>query len=70
MNLSASRARLLALTRELSLRWQETRATWTDARRDEFERRFMDPLFTAVDKAGTALEQLDVTTTQTRKDCE
>lgn len=70
MNLSGNRASLLALSRELSLHWQETRASWSDVRRDEFEHHYLDPLFAAVEKAAAALEQLDAITTQTRKDCE
>lgn len=70
MSLSASRSRLNALTRELSVRWQETREAWTDAKRAEFERQYLDALFSAVDRAGSALEQLDELVTQARRDCE
>jgi hypothetical protein len=70
MSLSASRSRLNALTRDLAARWEGTRDSWNDAKRDEFERRFLRPLFAAVDKADTALEQLDELVTQVRKDCE
>lgn len=70
MNLHASRARLLALTRDLAVRWQETSATWTDLRRQEFEKRHLEGLFLAVDKAAAAMERLEETIRQARKDCE
>ena len=70
MSLAASRSRLNALTRDLAARWEGTRDSWNDDQRDEFERRFLRPLFAAVDKADTALEQLDELVAQVRKDCE
>lgn len=70
MSLADSRARLVALTRDLATRWDQTRDHWNDAKRSEFERQFLLPLFAAVDKAATALEQLDEVTVKARKDCE
>ena len=70
MSLGASRSRLVALGRDLATHWQATRETWTDARRDHFERTYLVPLFAALERAGTALEQLDAVVSQVRKDCE
>jgi hypothetical protein len=70
MSIAASRSRLIALTRELAQHWQATRDTWTDAKRDEFERTYLSNLFTAVDRAGHALEQLDEVVTRVRRECE
>ncbi len=70
MSLGASRSRLLALTRELAAQWQATRESWTDAKRDEFERTYLANLFAAVDRAGGALEELDECVTRIRRDCE
>jgi hypothetical protein len=70
MNHSNCRARLVALTRDLHVRWQETREHWSDAKRDEFERRFLTELFSSVEKASSALEQLDEVVTKARTDCE
>ena len=70
MSVAASRSRLIALTRDLALEWQATRESWTDAKRDEFERTFLTNLFAAVDRAGHSLEQLDEVVTQVRRDCE
>lgn len=70
MSLGAGRSRLNALTRDLAARWQTTRDSWNDSQSEAFERRFLQPLFAAVDKADTALEQLDQLVTKARKDCE
>lgn len=70
MSVGASRSRLVALTRELATQWQATRDSWTDAKRDEFERTYLAELFAAVDRAGSALEQLDEVVTHVRKACE
>lgn len=70
MSVAASRSRLIALTRDLAAQWQATRETWTDAKRDEFERAFLTPLFAAVDRAGNALEQLDEVVNRVRRECE
>jgi hypothetical protein len=70
MSLSATRSRLLALSRDLATHWQATRESWTDAKRDEFERTFLTNLSAAIDRADAALEQLDTVITQIRKECE
>ena len=42
MSLSANRSRLAATTKELSLRWGETKNYWRDAKSREFERRYVE----------------------------
>lgn len=70
MTFSSQRSRLSALTRDLVVHWRDTRATWTDAKGAEFEKEFLEPLLAAVERAQTALEQLDELATKVRKDCE
>lgn len=70
MNLGGHRSRLAALTRDLAARWEETGGVWTDAKREQFGKEFLVPLFAAVDRAQTALEQLDELASKVRKDCE
>jgi hypothetical protein len=70
MSLAASRSRLAALTRELAVRWEETRQSWHDAKCDEFERTHLRELFASVDRAIAGLEKLDEVVTRARKDCE
>jgi hypothetical protein len=70
MNLSANKSRLTGLTREISLRWADTKNHWRDARSAEFEQRFMQELLPRVNKAATAIEKLDELFKRVRKDCE
>ncbi len=70
MSLSGSRSRLAAISKELSLRWLETKYYWKDSKSQEFEHRFMDDLLARVDKTVTVVEKLDQLLSQVRKDCE
>ena len=70
MNLSGSRSRLAALSKELNIRWLETRHSWRDTKSQEFESRFMDDLLARVDKTVTVVEKLDQLLSKVRKDCE
>jgi thymidylate synthase len=70
MSLGASKARLAALTKDLVVRWEATRESWTDAKGGEFERTYLVELAAAVDRAGTVLDQLDRLVLKLRSDCE
>ena len=70
MNLSGSRSRLSALSKELHLRWLETKHFWRDSKSQEFDQRFMDDLLARVDKTVTVVEKLDQLLTKVRNDCE
>ena len=68
--MNSSGTRLAALTKELSVEWQHTRESWRDAKSDEFDRKYMQELFSSVDKSLGVIEQLDKLLTRIRKDCE
>jgi hypothetical protein len=68
--MSASGARLEALTKELRVQWHQTREYWRDAKSAEFEERFLQELFVTVDKTITTMDQLDKLVARIRKDCE
>ena len=70
MSMSGSKSRLAGLTRELSLRWTETRHHWRDAKSEEFERRFMMELSALVNRSVVVMEQLDELLVKIRSDCE
>jgi hypothetical protein len=70
MSMTASRARLAALTKELSSKWERTKDFWMDAKSQEFEQRFMDELVTSVNRAVTSIQELDKIVTKVRHDCE
>jgi len=70
MNLSGNKGRLTGLTREISLRWSETREHWRDARSEEFDRRFMQELNASVNRTVMIVEKLDELLKKVRSDCE
>jgi hypothetical protein len=70
MNLGGSKSRLVGLTREISVQWEETRNYWRDAKSEEFDRRFMNELDYQVSRAVAVVEQLDELLRKVRSDCE
>ena len=70
MNLSGSKNRLVAITKELSKRWEETKNHWRDAKAQEFEQRYLQELFANVDKTITAMDKLNELLIKVQKDCE
>jgi len=70
MNLGGNKSRLVGLTRELMLRWEETKSHWHDARSEEFDRRFMLELNAHVNRTVLMVEKLDEVLNKIRSDCE
>ena len=68
--MSGSGQRLGALTRDLSNRWQHTKESWHDAKAGEFEQKYLEELYTSVDKAMHVMEQLDRLLAKIRSECE
>jgi hypothetical protein len=70
MNLSGHKSRIAGLTKEISLRWADTKNHWRDAKSAEFEQRFMQELFPRVNQAAASVEKLEELFKRIRKDCE
>jgi hypothetical protein len=70
MSLTADRTRLRAITKELTVRWEETKNYWKDAKSQEFERQYLEELLARVDKAVVAIEKLEKVAARARSDCE
>lgn len=70
MTLNSTRSRLTALTKQLSLRWNETREHWQDAKSEEFEKRYLEELFSRLNVTATSIETLDASLAKIRRDCE
>lgn len=70
MSMTANKSRLSGLTKELVLRWQDTREAWQDAKSLEFERQYVAELIADVDSAVAVIEQLDKVLAKLRSDCE
>ena len=70
MSAVGSKGRLLGATKELSLKWEETRNYWRDDKSREFDRKYMQELFAGMDKAVNVIEKLDELLKRVRSDCE
>ena len=70
MRVSGSKSRLAAISKELSLRWEETKPYWKDTKSYEFEQRYLIELFARVDKTVMVIEKLDELLNRLRSDCE
>lgn len=70
MNLTGNKGRLGGLTREINLRWEETKNYWRDAKSDEFERKYMVELGASVNRTLLIVEKLDELLKKVRSDCE
>lgn len=70
MNLSGNKGRMIGLTRDLLLRWGETKNFWRDAKSEEFERRFIAELDASVNRTVLIVDKLDELLKKVRSDCE
>ena len=68
--MSSNGSKLMAITRQLSGQWQQTKEQWQDAKTQEFERQYMTELFSSVDKTVAVMEQLEKLISKIRSDCE
>ena len=70
MNLNGTKSRLTGATKELSLRWSETRNHWRDAKSQEFHQQYMQELFARVERTGTIIDKLAEVLKKVQDDCE
>jgi len=70
MSLAGSKSRLLGATKELSLKWDQTKNYWRDQKSAEFEQRYLQELFAGVDKTVLIVEKLDELLKKVRSECE
>jgi hypothetical protein len=70
MSATSSKGRLASATKELALKWEETKNCWRDEKSAEFERKYLQELFVDVDRAVSVIEKLDELLKKVRSDCE
>ncbi len=68
--MSAAQNRLVGLTNELKVEWEQSKHYWADAKSLEFEHRFMSEMIPAVNQAVITLESLERILAKLRQDCE
>ena len=69
MNVSSYKTRLLSITRDLAVQWEQTREYWRDAKAQEFEKQYLEELLAGVDRAATVIDEIDKAFNKLRKDC-
>jgi hypothetical protein len=70
MSISANGKLVMSATKELWLRWEETKNHWQDAKSHEFEQRYLLELQSHVDRALPIFSDLDKLISRIRSDCE
>ena len=70
MNLSGNKGRMTGLTREITLKWADTKNYWQDAKSQEFESRHMAELIANMDRAILFVDKLEALLKKVRSDCE
>lgn len=70
MNVGANGKTMAAATRELSVRWEETKNSWQDTKSLEFEHKYIAELLASVDRAVAIFDELDKLIAKVRNDCE
>jgi len=70
MSMAAQKGRLVTLTKDILVKWAQTKECWRDAKSHEFEHKYLEELAAAVDKTVTVIDQLDKLITRVRSDCE
>ena len=70
MNLNGTKSRLNGATKELALRWGETRTHWRDDRAREFHQKYMQELLARVDRTSTIIDKLSEVLKKIQDECE
>lgn len=70
MNTSANGKQLVAATKDLVRRWEETKESWQDAKATEFEQKYLFELLASMERAAPVFEDLDKLLNRIRSDCE
>ena len=70
MNIGASGKALATATKELMLKWEDTRQSWQDAKADEFEEKYLVVLQATMDRVMPVFDDLDKVVGRVRNECE
>ncbi len=70
MSIRTSGANLARAVKDLSLQWEQTRASWRDAKALEFEAKYLEGLPHQVTRTASVIEEIDHILRKVRSDCE
>ena len=70
MNVNGSAANLAQSMKELKIECERVGGYWRDAKRQEFEQRYLEQLPNDVSRAATVIKEIASVLEKVRKDCE
>ncbi len=70
MSVKVSASILGQAVQDLMVAWDNTRASWRDAKSQEFERAYLEKLPDHVSRANSLIEELDMLLRKVKSDCE
>ncbi|MES2568726.1 MAG: hypothetical protein V4710_01575 [Verrucomicrobiota bacterium] len=70
MSTRVSSSSLAQAAKELSIEWQQTRASWRDIKSQEFEQKYLDALPPHLARTMAVIEEIDALLRKVRHDCE
>jgi hypothetical protein len=70
MNVNGSAANLAQTMKELKIEWERVGGYWRDAKRQEFEERYLEQLPNDVTRAALVIKEIATVLEKVRKDCE
>jgi len=68
--MTGAQNRLMGLTKELRVEWENTKHYWNDAKSQEFEKKYLEELFAAVNHAITNIDSLERLLKKIHADCD
>lgn len=70
MNVTGAAANLAQALKELRLEWERTSTYWRDAKRDEFDRKYLENLPNDVSRSAIVIKEIAAVLDKVHKDCE
>jgi hypothetical protein len=70
MNINSSAANLVQAVKELRIEWERGGGYWRDAKRVEFEEKYLSQLPNDVSRASLVIKEIAAVLDKVRKDCE
>lgn len=61
---------LLQAIKDLSQKWEQTKASWRDVKADEFEQKYLERLPNLAARTSTVMEEIGVLLRKVHLDCE
>jgi hypothetical protein len=70
VNVTGAAANLVQALKELRIEWESTSAYWRDAKRDEFDRTYLENLPADVSRAALVIKEIAAVLDKVHADCE